>query len=87
MLNQGNLPSKTEVNSTEHVNAITPRSGRELGETSERKENEEFEKDEANEHEGHTEIDESKNENNRKGKVEHQFVEVEIVVEIGDWKK
>ncbi|GAB2266125.1 hypothetical protein Dimus_001148 [Dionaea muscipula] len=78
--NQGNLPSKTEVNLREHVNAIALRSGKELGETSERKENEDVEKDEVNEHEEQVEIDERKNESNWKGKVEDQFVEVEIPI-------
>ncbi|GAB2299682.1 hypothetical protein Dimus_033739, partial [Dionaea muscipula] len=62
--NQGNLPSKTEVNPRELGNAITLRSSKELGETSERKENEEVEKDEVNEHEEQAEIDERKNESN-----------------------
>ncbi|GAB2296483.1 hypothetical protein Dimus_030597 [Dionaea muscipula] len=68
--NQENLPNKTEVNPREHVNAITLRSDKELGETSERKENKEVEKDEVNEHEEQAKIDERKNESNRKGKVE-----------------
>ncbi|GAB2283977.1 hypothetical protein Dimus_018457 [Dionaea muscipula] len=68
--NQGNLPSKTEINPREHVNAITLRSGRELGETSEQKENKEFEKDVEHEQEEQAEIDERENESNGKGKVE-----------------
>ncbi|GAB2268937.1 hypothetical protein Dimus_003876, partial [Dionaea muscipula] len=73
--NQGNLPSKTEVNPRDHVNAITLRSGRELGETSEQKGNKEIEKDVEHEQEEQAEIDEGKNESNGKGKVEVQFVE------------
>ncbi|GAB2268518.1 hypothetical protein Dimus_003475, partial [Dionaea muscipula] len=72
--NQGNLPSKTEVNPREHVNAITLGSGRELGEMSEQKENKECEKDVGHEQEEHAENDEGKNESNKNGKVEDQFV-------------
>ncbi|GAB2281605.1 hypothetical protein Dimus_016181, partial [Dionaea muscipula] len=73
--NQGNLPSKTEVNPREHVNAITLRSGRALGETSEQEKKREIEKDVVQEQEEKSENDEEKNESNGKGKVEDQFVE------------
>ena len=52
----GELPSKTEINSREHINAITLRSGRtlednNLGKIGKSHENEEnMEKEEANEH-------------------------------------
>ncbi|GAB2285899.1 hypothetical protein Dimus_020334, partial [Dionaea muscipula] len=74
--NQGNLPSKTEVNPREHVNAIILRSGRELGETSEQTENKEIEKDVEYDQEEQAKNDEEKVESNGKGKVEDQFVEV-----------
>ncbi|GAB2279237.1 hypothetical protein Dimus_013887 [Dionaea muscipula] len=72
---QGNLPSKTEVNPREHVNAITLRSGRALGETSEQEKNVEIEKNVEHEWEERAENDEERNETNGKGKVEDQFVE------------